>query len=59
MAQLEATRTLVQQKFTEFKVKGNVTGFQPGPVVTVYELACALGVSHMDLLRPHRKRQRN
>jgi S-DNA-T family DNA segregation ATPase FtsK/SpoIIIE len=44
VAQLEATRTLVQQKFTEFKVKGNVTGFQPGPVVTVYEFQPDPGV---------------
>ncbi len=44
MAALEATRQLVQQKFTEFKVKGNVTGFQPGPVVTVYEFQPDPGV---------------
>ncbi len=41
---LEATRALVQQKFTEFKVKGNVTGMQPGPVVTVYEFQPDPGV---------------
>jgi S-DNA-T family DNA segregation ATPase FtsK/SpoIIIE len=43
-AALEATRALLQQKFTEFKVKGTVTGFQPGPVVTVYEFQPDPGV---------------
>lgn len=41
---LEATRTLIQQKLTEFKVKGQVVGMQPGPVVTVYEFAPDPGV---------------
>jgi len=41
---LEATRDLLQQKFTEFKVKGVVTGMQPGPVVTVYEFQPDPGV---------------
>ena len=44
LASLEATRTLLQQKFTEFKVKGTVTGLQPGPVVTVYEFQPDPGV---------------
>jgi len=44
MAALEATRVLLQQKFNEFKVKGLVTGFQPGPVVTVYEFQPDPGV---------------
>ena len=44
MALLEATRALVQAKFTEFKVKGTVTGLQPGPVVTVYEFQPDPGV---------------
>ena len=44
MGLLEATRTLLQQKFTEFKVKGSVTGMQPGPVVTVYEFQPDPGV---------------
>jgi len=43
-ALLEATRQMVQQKFTEFKVKGTVTGYQPGPVVTVYEFQPDPGV---------------
>ncbi|MDR1840815.1 MAG: DNA translocase FtsK 4TM domain-containing protein [Holophagales bacterium] len=41
---LENTRALIQQKLTEFKVKGSVTGMQPGPVVTVYEFAPDPGV---------------
>jgi len=44
LAALEVTRTLLQQKFNEFKVKGTVTGFQPGPVVTVYEFQPDPGV---------------
>jgi len=44
LAALEATRLLLQQKFNEFKVKGTVTGFQPGPVVTVYEFQPDPGV---------------
>jgi len=41
---LEDTRILIQQKLTEFKVKGQVVGMQPGPVVTVYEFAPDPGV---------------
>ena len=41
---LESTRLLLQQKFNEFKVKGAVTGMQPGPVVTVYEFQPDPGV---------------
>jgi len=44
MALLEAVRDLVQAKFTEFKVKGTVSGLQPGPVVTVYEFQPDPGV---------------
>jgi len=44
LAALEATRQLLQQKFNEFKVKGAVTGMQPGPVVTVYEFQPDPGV---------------
>ena len=36
---LEATRDLIGQKLTEFKVKGLMVGMQPGPVVTVYEFS--------------------
>jgi len=44
LAALESTRILLQQKFNEFKVKGTVTGLQPGPVVTVYEFQPDPGV---------------
>ena len=41
---LEDTKALIQQKLNEFKVKGLITGMQPGPVVTVYEFAPDPGV---------------
>jgi S-DNA-T family DNA segregation ATPase FtsK/SpoIIIE len=41
---LEETRALIGQKLSEFKVKGAVTGLQPGPVVTVYEFQPDPGV---------------
>jgi S-DNA-T family DNA segregation ATPase FtsK/SpoIIIE len=41
---LEQTKTLIGQKMTEFRVKGHITGMQPGPVVTVYEFAPDPGV---------------
>jgi len=41
---LESTKALIQQKLAEFKVKGQITGMQPGPVVTVYEFSPDPGV---------------
>jgi S-DNA-T family DNA segregation ATPase FtsK/SpoIIIE len=41
---LEENKALIQQKLTEFKVKGQITGLQPGPVVTVYEFSPDPGV---------------
>ena len=41
---LEATRDLIGQKLAEFKVKGQMVGMQPGPVVTVYEFQPDPGV---------------
>jgi S-DNA-T family DNA segregation ATPase FtsK/SpoIIIE len=41
---LEATKELIGQKLTEFKVKGQMVGMQPGPVVTVYEFQPDPGV---------------
>jgi len=41
---LDRTRELVGQKLSEFKVKGQVAGLQPGPVVTVYEFQPDPGV---------------
>jgi S-DNA-T family DNA segregation ATPase FtsK/SpoIIIE len=42
--QLEATSAAIHQKLAEFKVKGRMTGMQPGPVVTVYEFSPDAGV---------------
>ncbi len=41
---LESTKQLIGQKLTEFKVKGQMVGMQPGPVVTVYEFQPDPGV---------------
>lgn len=52
---------LTQEQFAELSgfsqqyVSGLENGNRNPTVVTVYELACALGVSHMDLLRPRKK----
>ena len=43
-AVLEATKSLIGQKLAEFKVKGQMVGMQPGPVVTVYEFQPDPGV---------------
>lgn len=37
LAQLELIKERIGQKLSEFKIKGIVTGMQPGPVVTVFE----------------------
>jgi len=42
---LDRTRELIGQKLMEFKVKGQVAGLQPGPVVTVYEFQPDPGVA--------------
>ncbi len=44
MAILKSTQDLIGQKLTEFKVKGQMVGMQPGPVVTVYEFQPDPGV---------------
>ncbi len=41
---LDLTRELIGQKLSEFKVKGQMVGMQPGPVVTVYEFQPDPGV---------------
>jgi S-DNA-T family DNA segregation ATPase FtsK/SpoIIIE len=41
---LEETGTAIQRKLAEFKVRGRMTGMQPGPVVTVYEFSPDAGV---------------
>ena len=57
---------LTQEKFSEISgfsqqyVSGLETGHRNPTVVTLYELAEALGVSHIDLVRPptHRKKHK-
>jgi transcriptional regulator with XRE-family HTH domain len=52
---------LTQERFAEISgfsqqyLSGLEGGNRNPTVVTVYELAAALGVSHMDLLRPTKK----
>ena len=52
---------LTQEQFAEVSgfsqqyLSGLESGHRNPTVVTVYELAVALGVSHIDLLRPTRK----
>jgi transcriptional regulator with XRE-family HTH domain len=41
--------------FSQQYLSGLESGHRNPTVVTVYELAVALGVSHIDLLRPTRK----
>ena len=41
--------------FSQQHLSGLESGHRNPTVVTVYELAVALGVSHIDLLRPTRK----
>jgi transcriptional regulator with XRE-family HTH domain len=52
---------LTQEQFAELSgfsqqyISGLEGGHRNPTVVTVYEMAVALGVSHLDLLRPTRK----
>jgi transcriptional regulator with XRE-family HTH domain len=52
---------LTQERFAELSgfsqqyISGLEGGHRNPTVVTVYEMAVALGVSHLDLLRPARK----
>ena len=52
---------LTQERFSEISgfsqqyISGLEGGHRNPTVVTVYELAVALGVSHLDLLRPTKK----
>jgi transcriptional regulator with XRE-family HTH domain len=54
---------LTQEKFAEISgfsqqyLSGLENGRRNPTVVTLYELATALGVSHMDLVRPIKKKQ--
>jgi transcriptional regulator with XRE-family HTH domain len=55
-------RGLTQEKFAEISgfsqqyLSSLENGHRNPTVVTIYELASALGVSHMDLVRPNKKR---
>jgi transcriptional regulator with XRE-family HTH domain len=54
-------RGLTQEKFAEISgfsqqyLSSLENGRRNPTVVTIYELASALGVSHMDLVRPNKK----
>lgn len=61
---LRERRGLTQEKLAEIAgfsqqyLSGLEAGERNPTIVTVYELAKALGVSHLDLLRPARVRRR-
>jgi S-DNA-T family DNA segregation ATPase FtsK/SpoIIIE len=44
LALLEVVKERIGQKLSEFKIKGVVTGMQPGPVVTVFEFQPDAGI---------------
>ncbi|NWJ40920.1 MAG: DNA translocase FtsK 4TM domain-containing protein [Geothrix sp.] len=44
LAMLEVIKEKIGQKLSEFKIKGVVTGMQPGPVVTVFEFQPDAGI---------------
>ncbi|MCE1205463.1 MAG: DNA translocase FtsK 4TM domain-containing protein [Holophagaceae bacterium] len=44
LAALEEIKEKIGQKLSEFKIKGLVTGMQPGPVVTVFEFQPDAGI---------------
>jgi S-DNA-T family DNA segregation ATPase FtsK/SpoIIIE len=44
LALLEVIKERIGQKLSEFKIKGVVTGMQPGPVVTVFEFQPDAGI---------------
>ncbi|MBK9797150.1 MAG: DNA translocase FtsK 4TM domain-containing protein [Holophagaceae bacterium] len=44
IAVLEVIKEKIGQKLSEFKIKGVVTGMQPGPVVTVFEFQPDAGI---------------
>lgn len=48
--ELEATATLLVRTFEDFGVHGKVIGYQPGPVVTVYEYQPDAGVKQSKVL---------
>lgn len=44
MEELERTARLIEERLSDYRVKANVVGILPGPVVTLYELDLAPGV---------------
>jgi transcriptional regulator with XRE-family HTH domain len=58
---VRAKRGLTQEQFAELSgfsqqyLSGLERGRRNPTVVTIYELACALGVSHLELLKPFGK----
>jgi S-DNA-T family DNA segregation ATPase FtsK/SpoIIIE len=48
--ELEATATLLVKTFEDFGVHGKVIGYQPGPVVTVFEYQADAGVKQSKVL---------
>ena len=44
MDELERTARLIEERLSDYRVKANVVGILPGPVVTLYELDLAPGV---------------
>lgn len=60
--QIRQRKGLTQEQFAEVSgfsqqyISGLERGRRNPTVVTLYELAMALGVSHMDLVRPTRER---
>ncbi|MBP1771186.1 MAG: spoIIIE [Holophagaceae bacterium] len=44
LSALESIKERIGQKLSEFKIKGAVTGMQPGPVVTVFEFQPDAGI---------------
>lgn len=48
--ELESTAALLIKTFEDFGVKGQIIGFQPGPVVTVYEFQPDAGVKQSKII---------
>jgi transcriptional regulator with XRE-family HTH domain len=61
---LREKKGLTQEQFAEISgfsqqyISGLEQGYRNPTVITLYELAVALGVSHMDLIRPPKARRR-
>jgi transcriptional regulator with XRE-family HTH domain len=58
---IRTNKGLTQEQFSDISgfsqqyLSGLERGRRNPTIVTVYELACALGVSHLDLLKPTKK----